>query len=111
MLEPSLNQKAEITLLAESTPVGLPPAIEVLPLTALAETAPWADYMAIDAPRAALPNVQSLLASSGCPIDILVETPLPCGGIAECGVCAITCRNGVMLACKDGPVFNLKAIL
>ncbi|PWH15564.1 MAG: hypothetical protein DDG60_05625 [Anaerolineae bacterium] len=111
LLEPALNQKAEITLLAESTPAGLPPAVEVLSLTALEETAPWADYMAIDTPRAALAHVPSLLASSGCPIDILVETPLPCGGMAECGVCAIATRSGAMLACKDGPVFNLKAIL
>ncbi|GAB4493428.1 MAG: hypothetical protein Fur0016_29460 [Anaerolineales bacterium] len=134
LLEPALAQKAEITLLAETAPDNLPPAIEILPLAALAETTKWADYLAMDAPRAALAAIQetflpdSPAAFSGhttnsgpkhlpafnlidYATEILVETPLPCGGIAECGVCAIQSRRETLLACKDGPVFDLKSIL
>lgn len=134
LLPPSLAQKAEITLLADTPPDGLPPAIEILPLTALAETVNWADYLAIDAPRAALALIQQMLSPDSCPppfgytpsfatkpfpiatiigytTDILIETPLPCGGIAECGACAIQTRRETLLACKDGPVFDLKSIL
>jgi hypothetical protein len=41
----------------------------------------------------------------------LVITPMPCGGIAECGVCAVTARRGWKLACKDGPVFDLTELI
>lgn len=132
LLEPALAQKAEITLLAEAVPDSLPPAIEILPLSALAETIKWADYLAIDAPRAALAAIHETLFPDlpvsyygytpnraakpssiliGYATEILIETPLPCGGMAECGACAIPSRHGTLLACKDGPVFDLKSIL
>ncbi len=131
LLEPALAQKAEITLLSETIPSGLPPTIEILPPTALAETAKWADYLAIDAPRAALAAIQEALQPDlrrsysgytpnlannsslmliGYATEILIETPLPCGGMAECGVCAVPTKSGYLLACKDGPVFELKTI-
>jgi len=115
LLEPALAQKAEITLLADTPPENLHPALEILPLAALAETAQWADYTALDAPRAALADLHSILLPDsqlthyGYTMEILIETPLPCGGIADCGVCAIHTKRGYSLACKDGPVFDLKA--
>ena len=42
--------------------------------------------------------------------QVLVRTPLPCGGIAACGVCAVHLTGSsrdYRLACKDGPVFQL----
>lgn len=115
LLEPALAQKAEITLLAETPPDGLPPAIEILPLAALDETVQWSDYLAIDIPRAFIATIQTRLEHihqnfiSGCAMEILVETPLPCGGVAECGVCAIHTQKGYRLACKEGPVFASNA--
>jgi NAD(P)H-flavin reductase len=41
----------------------------------------------------------------------LVVAPMPCGGLAECGVCAVTTRRGWKLACKDGPVFDLGELI
>lgn len=117
LLEAAQAQNAEITLLTENVPPALPPSIEILPLSALAETARWADYLALDAPRAALPTLQALLHpqsraySSGYTIEILLETPLPCGGIAECGACAVSTPRAPLLACKDGPVFDWKSLL
>ncbi|RPH60939.1 MAG: hypothetical protein EHM81_05290, partial [Chloroflexi bacterium] len=112
LLEPALSQKAEIVLLADTPPENLPAAIEISPLAALAEITPWADYLALDAPRAALPAIRDILNPGSryfYPVaaEILVETPLPCGGMGECGVCAVPQRRGYRLACKDGPVFDL----
>jgi hypothetical protein len=123
LLEPALSQKAGVVLLTDQPSSGLPSALEILPLAALAETSPWADYLAIELQRDYLPELLDLLVperKSGYahtkPIaprsgsaQLLVETPVPCGGLAECGVCAVSLRpgKGYMLACKDGPVFDL----
>ncbi len=112
LLEPALAQKAAIVLLTEAALEGLPAAVEISPLSALPEIAQWADYLALDAPRAAIPTIQDILKPnfSGCATEILVETPIPCGGMGECGVCAVKTRKGYRLACKDGPIFDLKTL-
>ncbi|MEI6290416.1 MAG: hypothetical protein WCP19_08295, partial [Chloroflexota bacterium] len=87
-------------------------------------TCAWADYLAVDTLRSQLPDLLPRLLSdprtaalhSGPPIpravsaQVLVRTPLPCGGIAACGVCAVHLTGSsrdYRLACKDGPVFQL----
>ncbi|HEY3310596.1 MAG TPA: hypothetical protein VGK00_03045 [Anaerolineales bacterium] len=122
LLEPALAQKASVVLLADRPPAGLPAALEILPLAALPETAPWADYLALDLPRANLPELIDLLNlyprekyaqakafQPGGLTQALLETPMPCGGLADCGACAVTLRpgSGYKLACQDGPVFDL----
>lgn len=121
LLEPALAQNASVVLLADQPPAGLPAAVEILPLAALPETAPWADYLAVALPRERLPAVLDQLipgrkssythasTAPGGSTQLLVETPLPCGGLAECGACAVTLRSAhaYKLACKDGPVFDL----
>ncbi len=113
LTEPILAQNAALVLLADHPPEGLPAAVEISPLLALAETLRWADYLALDAPRAMLPALMRMLRAAAHARDgqILVDTPLPCGGMAECGVCAVSLRKGHKLACKDGPVFDLKTLL
>jgi len=49
-------------------------------------------------------NQNQVIARWGA--QVLVRTPVPCGGIAECGVCAVTLKSEWKLACKDGPVFD-----
>ena len=123
LLEPALTQKASVLLLAEQPPAGLPAALEILPLSALAESAPRSENLAIKLRRERLPELFNLLSPDlndaklrGKPIpprssfvQILVDTPLPCAGLAECGACAVRLRpgTGYKLACKDGPVFDL----
>jgi hypothetical protein len=116
LLEPALAQNAAVVLLTDTPPIDLPTALEISPLSALPEIAPWADYLALDAPRAALAAIHEILhpdsrtSFSGYAQEILIETPLPCGGMAECGVCAVRTRKGYRLACKDGPVFDLETL-
>jgi dihydroorotate dehydrogenase electron transfer subunit len=123
LLEPALTGGAGVVLLSDQPPEGLPAALEILPLAALAETAPWADYLALEVRRENLPELVDLLlpnikesyahgkslpARAGR-AQALVDTPLPCGGLAECGACTVSLRPGtpLKLACKDGPVFDL----
>jgi len=36
--------------------------------------------------------------------------PMPCGGLGDCGLCAVDLKRGWKLACKDGPVFDLNEL-
>ena len=123
LLAPALTNKASILLLSDQPPANLPSALEILPLSALAESLPWADYLALDTTRAHLDELLPQLLpdhprgyanSTPLPVrggsaQILLGTPMPCAGMADCGVCALSLPHlkGYRLACKDGPVFDL----
>jgi NAD(P)H-flavin reductase len=116
LLEACRRQNAEVVLLSETTPEDIPLSVEILPPAALPEAAHWADYAALDFKRGQIESVLAsqplfdlLLSLSGY-AQIFIETPVPCGGMAECGLCAVNTRSGVRLACKDGPVFDLAEI-
>ncbi len=113
LTEPALAQNAAVALLTDHPPEGIPAALEISPLATFAEATRWADYLAIDAPRELLPGILQTIREAAYHREgqILIETDLPCGGMAECAACAIHLRKGFKLACKDGPVFDLKALL
>ena len=116
LLDAAFKQKAEVTLVCESQPDDLPLQVEVQPLGALSEACSWADYLAIDAARESLPSLKQILEKISplkIPVraEILVRTPMPCGALAECGVCSVELRGGVQMACEDGPVFDLKSLI
>jgi hypothetical protein len=113
LTESVLKQRAAVVLLADNPPDGLPAAIEISPIASLTETIRWTDYLAMDTPRALLPGILQTIQQTTYQGDgqIFVETPIPCGGMGECGVCAITLRKSFKLTCKDGPVFDLKNLL
>jgi dihydroorotate dehydrogenase electron transfer subunit len=111
----ALTQGAAVALYTRSVPDFLPPEIEVLPLDGLAEALTWADFFAFDLAPAALPNLKKRFGLAPhtllpVPAQALVDVPMPCGGVAECGVCAVEARRGYRLACKEGPVFDLNEL-
>jgi hypothetical protein len=114
----TLAQGGDVALYCSSDlPDHLPLAVEVLPLNQLSQASAWADYLALDVPleqicRSCAPAWKSPKAAViPCPAEVLVTAPMPCGGIAECGVCAVHTTQGWRLACKDGPVFDLDILL
>ena len=107
----ALRQNAAVTLVATYSPPNLPDAVEVQPHSALAEVAAWADYLAVVVRSGSLANWSQLLRASQAPMQVLVRTPMPCAGIADCGICAVSMRQGWKLACKDGPVLDADEIL
>jgi NAD(P)H-flavin reductase len=111
-----LTKGVAITLVTDITLPPLPSAIESSPTNTLDEILPWADFIAIDLPLTMLPNLRETLGLSpdeqlACPAQVLVMTAMPCGGIADCAVCAVPARKNWKLACKDGPVFDLNKIV
>lgn len=106
----ALDQDAAVLLLCGYTPESLPSEVEVLPPSSLAEAAAWADYVASDAGLGGLADLRVLGDRPGLCGEVLVQTPLPCGGMADCGACAVHLKRGHLLACKDGPVLDLKKL-
>ena len=112
LVDSALRQDAALALVCESPPDDLPLQIEVQPLSALEDVVHWADYAAFDVARESLPRLGSLRQPRGNRPNLpqaqaLVRVPMPCGAMAECGVCAVRLRRGTGLACDDGPVFDL----
>jgi dihydroorotate dehydrogenase electron transfer subunit len=131
----ALLNGAPVVLVTDLESPDLPPEVEIQPVSALADVAKWADTLAVDLPRESLPGLREKLgtegqaratfarppgptgsAGAGGPwrageAQALVITPMPCGGLADCGVCAVTARRGWKMACKDGPVFDLKDLI
>jgi hypothetical protein len=127
-LAPLMNlaykQEAAVTLVSDTQPEDLPLQVEVQPLSALNEVIKWADYIAVDVERQSLHQLRERFGfgqqargrvGSGHFIpnemQVLVSTPMPCGGVAECGVCAVHVKHIWKMACKDGPVFALKDLI
>jgi NAD(P)H-flavin reductase len=127
-LAPLMNlaykQEAAVTLVSDTQPEDLPLQVEVQPFSSLDEVVKWADYIAVDVERESLHGLRERFGlghqakgrvGSGSFIlnemQILVSTPMPCGGVAECGMCAVHVKHRWKMACKDGPVFALKDLI
>jgi dihydroorotate dehydrogenase electron transfer subunit len=113
LLDFALKHSAAVTLLSDHLPAQIPPRVEILPLSALPQAALWAGYLALHLTRADLQTRLPALLPPPYPAGFaqaLLQTEMPCGGMAECGVCALRTRRGVRLICKDGPVFDLREI-
>ena len=113
LIAPALKQDAAVVLVTDFDSDSLPAEVEVHPISTLDEIAEWADYIAVDAARESLFELRECLgrmkqAWVGKAAQVLIRTPMPCGGIADCGVCAVNLKSGPELACKDGPVVELK---
>lgn len=115
LIQPALRQNASVVFLCDSNADHLPDDVEVQPLSTLEDILKWADFIALDVQRENLLKLRERLGErtqlsmlSGA--QVLIRTPMPCGGIADCGVCAVTTRSGWRMGCKDGPVFDLKEL-
>lgn len=118
LMDLAYKQDAAVTLVTDAPPDDLPLQVEVQPFSALDEILKWADYIAVDVERESLPQLRERLGPGQQTrgrargvyflpneVQVLVSTPMPCGGIAECGVCAVLINHHWKMACKDGPVF------
>ncbi len=112
----ALKLGAEVVLVSDSALDNVPEAVEVQPLQALMEIFFWADYAAFDVGRENLNRLGEKFgkgeqAKGPREAQVLVRAPMPCGALAECGVCALTIRHEWKMICKDGPVFGMKDLL
>lgn len=116
LLAQALKQNAEVVLVTNSQVDDLPEIVEVQPLNGLSDALYWADYAAMDVSREGLPQLKEMLAgkeqlTAKVEAQVLVRAPMPCGALADCGVCALSIEHDWKMICKDGPVFRLKEIL
>jgi hypothetical protein len=115
LLEPAFRQEASVTLVADHIPDDLPLQVEAQPPHALFDVCKWADYVAFDVSRDRLPEMKAQLQpmrlSLKSPAQALVRVPMPCGALAECGICTVPVGDSLRLACEDGPVFELNQLM
>ena len=107
---------ADVALFSEAPPLLLPSSVEINPLRSLGEGLGWADFIAVDVSLDQVENLAELLCLPAgqhlpCPGQALVAAPMPCGGAAECGACAVLVRRRWKLTCTDGPVFDLRDLV
>ncbi len=115
LIQPVLKQGASLVVVADFHVENLPDEVEVQQLSSLDEVVAWADFAAFDVSRERLLGLMERLrklnqASVPKDAQILIHTPVPCGGFADCCVCAVTTKFCWKMACKDGPVFDLMEI-
>jgi dihydroorotate dehydrogenase electron transfer subunit len=113
LIAQAIAQEMAVALFTDALLPNLPMSLEAHPLSALPESLPWADFLALDLPLETLPGLDSILGLAPgsvlpCQGQAMIQAAMPCGGLAECGVCAVPTRRGWKLACKDGPVFDVK---
>ena len=112
----ALKQDAEVVLVCNSVVDNVPEAVEVQPLQAMMDICQWADYAALDVGRENLHQLGEKFgkmdqAKGARETQVLVRAPMPCGALAECGVCALKMHHEWKMACKDGPVFEIRELL
>ncbi len=115
LVQLAIQSQTGITLFTDLPLPKLPAAMEVYPLASLKESMDWPDFLALEVPLENLPQVSDTLGISSrgllpCPAQVLVTTPMPCAGVAQCGACAVPGRRGWKLVCEDGPVFPLNGL-
>ncbi len=112
----ALAQNAAVTLVCDAPPEQLPLQLEIQPERALREVLSWCDYAACDVERESLGDLLGRVGKLGSAAfrpasEVLVRAPMPCGAMADCGVCSIRTPGGDKLACLDGPVFDFRLLL
>jgi hypothetical protein len=115
LIQPALKQGAGVVFVGDSSADHLPDEVEIQPMSALNEIINWADFLAFDVSRENLNRFRERLGLlsqtlSSKESQILVRTPVPCGGMADCGVCAVTLSAGWKMACTEGPVFDWREL-
>jgi NAD(P)H-flavin reductase len=115
LIQPALRQNASVVVLCDTSADHLPDDVEVQPLSTLEDILKWVDFIALDLKRENLLELRERLGErtqlsvlSGA--QVLIHTPMPCGGAADCAVCAVTTKSGWGMTCKDGPVFDLREL-
>jgi dihydroorotate dehydrogenase electron transfer subunit len=112
----SIRRDIAVAVFTDHPQAALPSLVEINPLSALPGELAWADYLMIDVHMDQLPHLHATLGLSAdrlppCPGQALVLAPMPCAGVADCGVCALPAQRGWKLLCKEGPVVDLSSLL
>ena len=115
LVDRAIKQGAAISLFSDGPGESLPLVVEMQSLKELSSSGlRWADYLAADVSIEKAGELEIFFQSrlpAALAAEILVAAPMPCGGMAKCGVCTVRTPSGPRLACEDGPVFEIKELL
>lgn len=115
LLGAAFQQDASVALVSAEIPDDLPLQVEAHSLHAISDVCRWADYIALDTSRESLPELKAIFQADRTLVkaeaQILIRTPMPCGALAACGVCAVEAGREMLLACDDGPVFDFRQLM
>ena len=115
LLDPAFRQDASVAWVSDFIPSDLPFQVEAQPPDGLLNVCQWADYVAFEVRRDALPELRAVFKDGRTEMrataQVLVRAPMPCGALAACGVCAVQAGASTLLACEDGPVFGFKQLM
>lgn len=111
-LLPLLETGSNAALFTDLAVRDLPTHVEIQPASVFADASNWADFIAADLPLEALEKHRNQFAGLRAPAQLLITTPMPCGGLADCGVCAVrSTRRKQHLLCIDGPVVAVQRLV
>ncbi len=118
LIGPALKSGADVAVFLPEhlRPEELPAAVEVHSIYTLHESLSWPTLLLVEIPLADLSHLRDWLKLNPvdllpCPAQALILTPMPCVTFGDCGVCAVPTRKGrYRMACKEGPVFDLKEL-
>ncbi len=111
ILKQGLGNGSAVTLCTDQPLPDLPFELEVLTSNHAEDIITWADFVVMDFPSTYIHDVRELLKKHGTRKgQALVHASMPCGGMAECGVCAFSLQRRLHLPCKDGPVYELQEL-
>jgi len=112
----ALARDIAIALFLDGLLPELSAAVEVHPLGDWQDALSWADFLALELPVSMSPQASEIMGVQkgfpyvGAPGQVLLLADMPCGGLADCGVCSIGAGRNWKLICKDGPVFDLEKV-
>lgn len=113
LIHKGLEKKVDIVLAGDfiANPViseSIPSQVELAGMDQLPELLLWSDFVGMDLPIHHLDRLPGMISNVKLVgAQALIHTDMPCGGIAECGICAVKTKRGYKMACLDGPVFDL----
>jgi hypothetical protein len=115
LIEDGLKKDVSIALFMDGPLPELSKEVEIHPLSVWQDALLWADFLTLELPlgmdlRSVL-GLQNDLGYLGPPGQVLYFAQMPCGGLADCGVCALGKGRNWKMVCKEGPVFNIGEIL
>lgn len=115
VIHDAIKNKIDVALFTNCYVHHLPKQVETYPINDAKDAVYWADSILIDIKVDELSQLRSILGIQPeshlpCQTQILISIEMPCGSIADCGVCAVKTKKAWRFTCKDGPVFNLKDI-
>jgi hypothetical protein len=112
LISPVLQAGGDVAFFSSGPLAWLPSSVEIHPLEALPESLNWMDFLVVALRWQSLPTLRETVGLRtnqylGIDSQALILTPMPCGGLADCGVCAVPAHRDYKLVCRDGPVFDL----